>query len=82
MLLGPHSTITPSYKRWSASRGSVARFSPTPFKVLIVDLSASFFVVSAPSSNTITLEAFVHNISAASEVSIAKLVDTVPACDS
>ena len=61
--------------------GSSARFNQSPFKVLTVDLSASFSVVSSPSGNTTALEAFVHNILAASEVSIAKLVDTVPTCD-
>ena len=75
------STITPSYKRWSASCRSDARFSPTPFKALTMGLSASFSMVSAPSGSTIALEAFVCSILAASEVSVAKLVDTVPTYD-
>jgi len=75
------SAMTPSYKSWSASCESIARFNPTPFKALTVGLSASFSVVITPSSNTCALEAFVHNISSASDVLIAKLVDSVPACD-
>lgn len=38
-------------------------------------------MASAPSSSTIALEAFTHNISAAFEMPIESLVDTVPACD-
>lgn len=44
-------------------------------------LSASFSVFSAPSNNTIAQEIFVRSISVASEVSIARLVDTMLACD-
>ena len=61
---------------------SIARFIPTPFKVLTVGLLASFSVVSAPSGNTIALEAFVCSISTTTEVSIAKLVDIVLASNS
>lgn len=68
------SAITPSYKRWSASYGSTARFNPTPFKALIVGFSASFFVVNAPSAITSAPEAFVCSISVAFDVPIAKLV--------
>jgi len=55
-------------------------FNPTPFKILIVDLLASYFVVSAPSGSTITLVTLVCNISVVAEVSIARLVDTALAC--
>lgn len=44
-------------------------------------LSASFFMVSAPSDNTVALEAFMRNILVGSEVSIAKMVDIVLACE-
>lgn len=74
--------MTPSCKRWSASHRSVTRFNPAPFKVLIVGLSALLSVVSAPSGSTSALEAFVHSISVAYDVLIAKLVDTIPTCDS
>ena len=76
-----NSAVTPSCKRWSASRGSATKFSPTPFKTLIVGLSASFSVVSDPSSSTNAMEAFMHSISVAFYVPIAKLVDSIPACN-
>lgn len=75
------SAINPSYNRWRASPGSTAKFNPTPLRALIVGLSTSFFAVSAPSSSTIMLETFARSISTAYEVLIARLVDTVPACD-
>lgn len=42
------SAVTPSCKRWSISQGSTAIFNPTNFRLLIMDLLASFSVVSAP----------------------------------
>lgn len=55
-------------------------FNPTPFKLLTMDLSASFSVVSAPSGSTIVLVTLVRNISSATKVLIARLVETVLAC--
>jgi len=76
-----NSLITPSYNRWSTSPGSTAKFNPTPLRELIVGLSSSFSMASAPLGSTSMLETFARNILAASEVPIVRLVDIVPDCD-
>jgi len=61
--------------------GALARFNLTPFRGLIVGLSTSFSGVSSQSGSTIVLVAFSCNISAVSNVPMARLVDTMPACN-
>jgi len=46
---------------------------------MTIGLLASFSVMSAPSGSTIVLVILVKNISSATEVSTARLVDSVPA---
>ena len=52
---------------------------PTPFNALTIGLSASFFVTNAPYGSTIVLVVRAHNISSATTIPTARLIERVPA---